>query len=316
MTSHRAFRSPLLTALGTGILLVACSSDDGTGGISSPYRHTGGGSSSTGSGSTSSGSSGSSSSAGATGNSATGGTSSTGSSGSTGTTPPSSSGGTTATSDDAGATAPPAPAVPAFTVAVDNAAPSINLADTTVLTVTITPQSWSGTVTLSAASLPADVTGAFDNATVTLSESTPATAKLTLTSVSSSAPVATPFSIVGTVGETIHNVAATLTVKSYITINLPVNADSMAGGFGTVNITAPDDIANNPVSINFVNLDSTPHEIHAENPKQGLSHGLGTFQQGQADAPLRKVTVAGTYAWHLHDDAPPSGPADSMIVIK
>ena len=159
------------------------------------------------------------------------------------------------------------------------------------------------------------MTGAFDNATVNVSGTTSATAKLTLTSLSSSAPVATPFSIVGTVGEVVQNAAATLTVKSYITINLPVNADSVTDSFGTVNITAPDDIANNPVIVNFVNLDSTPHEIHADGPA-GFDHGKGTFGQGQADAPVRQVTATGTYKWHLHDDAPPGGPPGGMVVIQ
>jgi hypothetical protein len=182
--------------------------------------------------------------------------------------------------------------------------------------VTITPQSWSGAVTLSVTGLPADVTAAFDDASPTLSGTTAVTQKLTLTSVSSSAPVATPFTIVGTVGEVVKSVPATITVNSYITINIPVNADSLTGGFGTVNIKAPANIASNPVTVNFVNLDSTPHEIHAENPNQGFPHGQGTFAQGQADQPVRMVTVAGTYAWHLHDDAPPQGPADGQIVIQ
>jgi hypothetical protein len=205
---------------------------------------------------------------------------------------------------------------PAFALALDNAAPSINLADTSVVNVTITPQSWSGPVALTVTGLPADVTGAFDNATVNVDGSTPVTAKLTLTSVSSTAPVATPFNVIGTVGTVVHSSPATVTVKSYITINIPVNADSMTSSFGTVNITAPADIANNPVTVNFVNLDSTPHEIHAENANQGFPHGQGTFAQGQADAPVRQVIATGTYNWHLHDDAPPGGPPGGSVVIQ
>ena len=68
--------------------------------------------------------------------------------------------------------------------------------------------------------------------------------------------------------------------------------------------------------MNFVNLDSTPHEIHADNGKQGFGHGQGTFGQGEADAPVRKVTATGTYSWHLHDDAPPSGPPGGTVIIQ
>ncbi len=341
-TQRPLLGSPLLTLLGAGVILVACSSED-SGGVSSPYHHGSGSTSTSGSstsGSTSSagtpapssGNSAASGSGGASsGSTGTGSTSSTGT-GSTGSPPTtgapsegSSSGGAAPVStpgDDAGSTtAPPAPAAPAFTVAVDDAAPSINLADTKVLNVTLTPQSWSGTVMLSTTGLPSDVKGAFDNASVALNGTTPATAKLTLTSIDATAPVATPFQIVGTVGETVHNAAATLTVKSYITIVLPANADSIKTSLGpTVNITAPADIASNPVMINFLNEDSTPHEIHAENPKQGFPHGKGTFGQGTADVPVRAVTVAGTYSWHLHDDPAPSaggnGPAAASIVIK
>jgi plastocyanin len=206
--------------------------------------------------------------------------------------------------------------VPAFALALDNAAPSVNLAATSVVNVTITPQSWSGAVALTVTGLPSDVTAAFDNASINVEGSAPVTAKLTLTSLSSTAPAATPFNIVGTVGTVVKTSPATVTVKPWIDIHLPVNADSVTDSFGTVNITAPADIANNPVTVNFINDDSTPHEIHAENQNQGFPHGQGTFGQGQADSPVRQVTQAGTYQWHLHDDAPPGGPPGGTVVIQ
>lgn len=205
-----------------------------------------------------------------------------------------------------------------FTVAIDDAAPALNLADSTVVNVTVTPLSGSGAgeVTLSATGLPSDVKGAFDNATLNLSGTTPVSAKLTLTSIDATKPVATPFEVVGTAGASTKNAAATLTVKSFITINIPVNADAMKTSFGTVHISAPANIATHPVTVNFVNLDSTPHEIHADNGNVGFSHGQGTFAQGQADSPVRKVTATGTYNWHLHDDAPPGGPPGGTVVIQ
>jgi plastocyanin len=175
-------------------------------------------------------------------------------------------------------------------------------------------------VALTVTGLPSDVTGAFDNATVNVDGSSPSTAKLTLTSLSSSAPVATQFNIVGTSGETTHPSPATLTVKPYITIDIPVNADSLTS-FPNVTITAPEDIATNPVTINFVNLDSAQHEVHADGQDTGsaqnqLGHGNGTFGQGQADSPVRLVNAKGSYPWHLHDNPPPTGPNDGTITIQ
>jgi len=312
-------RTPLVALLAAGsFVVVACGSAGGPEVLTVGASHGGtdtsgsGSSEGTGAGSTKSGST----SNGATGSSSGGsssGTTSASGSGSSGTT---TSSGSSSGSSSGGTTEPPAPVTPAYTVAIDNAAPSINLADTTVLNITVTPQSWTGPVTLSVANLPSDVTGAFDNATLNVTGTTPATAKLTLTSVSSSAPVVTAFNVTGTSGETSHAVPASLTVKSYITLYIPVNADSLSAVGATVNIKAPSDIANNPVTVNFVNLDSTPHEIHAENHSEGFEHGGGTFGQNQADTPVRKVTVAGSYEWHLHDDPTPGGPAGGTVVIQ
>jgi hypothetical protein len=326
MPPHRPLlRSPLLTVLGAGVLLVACSSDD-TGGTSSPYSHSAGsttGATSPSAGSSSAAGNGAGATATPASGSSSGGSSAAPTTGTGSTSTGSGSGGSTGASptpsDDAGSTTT-APAAPAYTVAVDDATPSIDLADTKVLTITVTPQSWAGAVTLSATGLPSDVTGAFDNATLNLSGTTAMTAKLTLTSIDASVPVATPFQIAAAAGSTVKNAAATLTVNSVMTIVLPANADSIATSLGpTVNITAPANIATNPVTINFLNDDSTPHEIHAENPKQGFPHGAGTFAQGKSDTP-RLVTVAGTYPWHLHDDPAPTaggkGPNAASIIIK
>jgi len=318
MLSTRASRSPFISLLVAGaFVLGACGASDGGDVVTSPYTHgsSGGGSSSAGSGSSSQGSGNSSSSSSTSNGAASSGGSSSGTPSSSGDT--TSSGGATSSSSSSSSGAA-VPVTPTYTVAVDNAAPSMDLADTSTVNVTITAtEGWAGgAVTLTAASLPSDVTGAFDNATVNVTATTPGTAKFTMTSLSSTVAQATPFTLIGTSGSVTMNAAATITVKAYITIHIPVNADSLTASFGTVNIKAPADIASNPVSVNFVNDDSTPHEIHAENPDQGFAHGQGTFGQGQADTPLRMVTVAGTYAWHLHDDAPPGGPPGGTVVIQ
>ncbi len=306
MMSKRPLRSPLVGLLAAGsLVIVACSASTEPDVIGSPYSHHVGtpaqGSGSEGTGST--GSTGSKTSTGSTGstNGTTSGTTGTGTTGTTGTT----------TGDPGGTTITPpvTPAAPTYTVAVDNAAPSLNLADETVVNVTVTStQSWAGgAVTLTTGTLPTDVTGTFDNATVNVTATMPGTAKLTLKSVSSTVGAATPFTVIGTTGTVTMDAPATVTVKSIITLEIPVNVDSAKPGFGTVNITAPADIANNPVTVLFKNIDSTPHEIHADNPKQGLSHGTGTFSQGQTDTP-RLMIAKGSFGWHLHDEANSNGP--------
>jgi hypothetical protein len=321
MTSLRASRTPLLPLLVVGSLaLVACSADSGDV-VTSPYHHggygSGGGSSSTGSGSSSQGGSastgGGSASTGSTssGNGATSGNT-TGSTGSTGTGSTGTGSTGTGSTGTGGTTTPPPPAAPTYNVAVDNAAPSLDLASTATVKVTVTSTNeWSGTVSLAALQLPSDVTGTFDNASVAITPSTPGTATLTLKSIDSSSPVATPFEIDGTVSSVVEKAMATVTVNSVLTVDIPVNVSSLGLGLGTYSVTAPANIASNPVTIKIKNLDSTPHEIHADNPDQGFPHGAGTFGQGQEDTP-RMVTAAGTYKFHLHD----TNTNDGQITIQ
>jgi hypothetical protein len=194
-----------------------------------------------------------------------------------------------------------------LTVTVDNASPSVDLLSSTVVNVTITPTGFSGAVTLSTSGLSSDVTPSFDNANVTLSSSTAATAMLTLATLSSTVSGARPFTIVATSASGTDSAAVSLTVNPVITIDIPVNADANQGtasdprtdAFGAypIMITAP---AMFPVTVNFHNSDSTPHEIHADQPAQGFPHGAGLIASGANDTP-RNVTASGTYDWHLHD---------------
>jgi hypothetical protein len=224
-------------------------------------------------------------------------------------TPPSNNGG-----DNNTPTPPPASA-PAFDVLVDNASPTVNLAEEAVIQVTVAPQSYSGAVALSVTGLPTDVTGTFDKATLNVSGTTGASAKLTLKTISSSAPGATPIKIVATAGATTKEATATLNVKSIITIKIPVNVDANEGPnvFGTINIKAPANLGNGEVvTVNFLNLDSTPHEIHAGNPAQGFPHGSGTFGQNKMDKP-RNVTATGSFKFYLHDEGSAKTPGTIVI---
>jgi hypothetical protein len=210
------------------------------------------------------------------------------------------------TGSGSGTSAPTPP--PSLSVTPDDTAPKVDLLSTTSLNVAIPGSTYAGTLALTVTGLPSDVTATFDNPTVTLSPAG-STAKLTLATLSSTASGSVPFDIVATVGTGQPTSApVTLTVNPVITINIPVNVDAMQGStsnpnkmaFGDypIRIKAP---ANFPVTVNFHNLDSTPHEIHAEQQQQGFPHGNGLIQQGQDDMP-RNVTQSGTYDWHLHDE--------------
>jgi hypothetical protein len=106
---------------------------------------------------------------------------------------------------------------------------------------------------------------------------------------------------------------ANLTVQPDLTISIPVNVDSLKPGLGTYNLKAPQDIANNPVVVHFLNLDSTPHEIHASNATQGFGHGNGTFDQNQEDPKKRAVIATGTYKFYLHDEGSALNPGTIVI---
>jgi hypothetical protein len=190
----------------------------------------------------------------------------------------------------------------------DNASPSVDLLASTTVNLAIPPSTYVGTMTLSVSGLPSDVTAALAMASVPLSPQG-SSVQLTLTTLSSTVSGLDQFTVVSTIagGEPASTPIA-LTVQPVITIDIPVNADAIQGttqnpnkmAFGAypIMITAP---TNFPVTVNFHNSDSTPHEIHAEQSAEGFPHGAGLIQPGQDDMP-RNVTQSGTYNWHLHDE--------------
>jgi hypothetical protein len=202
--------------------------------------------------------------------------------------------------------APPPP--PSLAVMPDDASPTVDLLASTTINLAIPASTYVGTMTLSASGLPSDVTAAFETTSVPLSAQG-GTVKLTLTTLSSTVSGLDQFTVVSTIaGGQPASTPIALTVKPVITIDIPVNADGIQGtaqnpntmAFGAypIMITAPTDF---PVTVNFHNSDSTPHEIHAEQAAEGFPHGAGLIQAGQNDTP-RNVTQSGTYDWHLHDE--------------
>ena len=195
----------------------------------------------------------------------------------------------------------------AFDVQLSDAAPSVELRASADVMVTVAPTNFTGTVTLSTTGLPADVTAAFDHPSLSVGGGAGATAKLTLTTLSSTQIAAVPFTVVATSGSEVKNASVTLTVQPVLTITIPVNADANQGttsnprkdAFGSypITISAPPSF---PVTINILNGDSTPHEIHAGDPLAGFPHGSGPIAPGKLDTP-RNVTQSGTYNFYLHD---------------
>jgi hypothetical protein len=93
-----------------------------------------------------------------------------------------------------------------------------------------------------------------------------------------------------------------------------VDANTGPNVFGTINVTAPANMsAQNPITVNFLNLDSTPHEIHGGQATQGFPHGKGTFAQNQMDTPRLLNTSGLTYSFYLHDEGSAKTPGKIVV---
>lgn len=205
----------------------------------------------------------------------------------------------------------------AYAVTVDKSTIASELLAQSTLNVTVAPNGFSGAVTLSAEGLPSDVDVAFASPSLMLDGTTSVTTKVTLSTHSSTAPGAIPFSIVATSGTAKMGAPSTLTVNSALTINIPSGVNNLGGtqgnpyrtAFGTYPITikAPQGIsAASPVTVRFYNADSVSHEIHASAPGAGFPHDPGSIAPQSMDRLVRKVTATGTYDFYLHDQNGPS----------
>jgi hypothetical protein len=192
-------------------------------------------------------------------------------------------------------------------VALADAAPSVELRSTVDVSVTVTATNFSGPLALSATGLPTDVTASFDNPAPTLSAGS-ASAKLTLTTLSSTRVGSVAFTVTTTAsGATIHGAPGNLTVQPVLTITIPANVDASEGttsnpnthAFGAypITISTPPSF---PVTINFYNADGIPHTIHADQATEGFFHG-NDIAPGTMDQP-RGVTQSDTYDFYLHDE--------------
>lgn len=219
----------------------------------------------------------------------------------------------------------------AFQIMTDKTTYNVELRSTVVVQVTIAPQNFTGTVNLAVSGLSTGVTGSFNPTSVSVSGTTGATSMLTLTTLESVLPAATPFTVTATSGSNTATSAPSLNVMPQITIQIPTNVAALAGttttpstnAFGNypIVINAPTNFGtNNPIVVKFLNNDSAPHCIHASNATQGFPHDAVTngvcntlMQKGQYDQTAHNINAKGSYLFYLHDEG---NTTDGMIKVQ
>ncbi len=201
-----------------------------------------------------------------------------------------------------------APLQPAsFEISVS--ASQLELRDSGEATVTIAPNGYVGPVVLSLTGTPADVTAELATTGVNLDGSSSETVTLNLSSKSDTQTGAFVISVVGTVPGGEKSGDAAVNVIPTITITIPENLASFSsnpastnafGDFPTL-IKALPNMAETPITVNFFNADTVPHEIHADDPDVGFGHGNQNIPPGAFDPVVRQVTAPGEYTFYPHD---------------
>ena len=217
-----------------------------------------------------------------------------------------------------GTTPSSTPEAATYAVTLDKTTDAVELFANSTFTVSVAPNGYTGTVVLTASNLPSDVSSAFDKATLMLDGTTTETARLTVTTQTSTKPGDAPFNIVASsAGGGSKTAAATLTVSAVLTIHVPAGVDQNGGSqnnpvtsaFGTypIMISAPGNMSSQtPVTIHFYNDDNVDHEIHASSPNAGFPHGNGPFSPQTLESTRRDVNQPGTYDFYLHDQGGPA----------
>jgi hypothetical protein len=204
-----------------------------------------------------------------------------------------------------------------YTISFDTSAPAVDLDDAVEMMITVSPNGYVGSISLTINNLGnGGITGEFSSTKVTLDGSTDAEIKLTLTTMSSTPPGDLAFSVSAKVATGVKTANATLTVRPAITIVIPKNANGLGGtqndpykmAFGDypMNVIAAKDIsAQKPLTVRFFNDDDVPHEVHAANQSQGFPHDPGPIAAHSMDGLVRKVNSKGLYDFYLHDQNAP-----------
>lgn len=218
-----------------------------------------------------------------------------------------------------------------FQVMTDKTSYDVELRSTVTVQVTVAPQGFTGTVNLAVSNLATGVSGTFNPTSVSVSGTTGATSMLTLTTLETVVPAATPFTITATSGSSNATSAPSVNVLPQITIQVPTNVSALAGTSGNpstnafgnypITINAPTNFGtNNPIVVRFVNLDSAPHCIHASNSTQGFPHDSVTngvcntpMAKNDVDKTAHNVNTKGSYLFYLHDEGDTT---DGMIKVQ
>lgn len=199
-------------------------------------------------------------------------------------------------------------AAPGFALTVDNATPTIDLASTTTMNVTVEPKNgFAGTVNITVEGLPPGVTAAPASG----APGSPIVVKLTSTT---SAPV-TPtngkveLTIKGASGDQTATAPANFKVLPKLLMTVPTNAQALiqAGGthfvegwggeaFGEQAIPLKTQ-ADNPIVVTVRNDDSTARTIHGDN---GFKHGTASVAPGAIENLVRSFKPGANASGYLH----------------
>lgn len=212
-----------------------------------------------------------------------------------------------------------------FALDVDNKTPTIDLASSSTLNVTVTPKNgFTGTVTITVEGLPQGVTAAPASG----APGSPIAVKLTS---STSTPVtpkdgAVALTIKGTAGTQTATAPANFKVLPKITMTIPTNSAALLAAGGGTKFTdewggesfGPSATplltqSNNPIVVLVKNEDSTPRTIHGPGGTNGFAHGAGNVAPGEFEmqngAPRQRTFTPGANtSGYLH------GPANGQAV--
>ncbi|MFO0549394.1 MAG: hypothetical protein U0271_13460 [Polyangiaceae bacterium] len=207
------------------------------------------------------------------------------------------------------------PQTATFSVLLSASKPTLELRSTTTLDVLVPANGYIGTVSVAVTGLPPDVTAALVSDTVDLVGDGVASDTLTLTTASDTVTGEFPFQVTVTAPEGAHDTMASVVVEPVITVYIPANLSSYSsdppnttafGDYPTRIKALPNMSAANPITVNFFNGDTVPHEIHADQGALGFGHGNQDIPPGSFDPVVRHVSGPGTFDFYPHDFASPS----------
>ncbi len=150
-----------------------------------------------------------------------------------------------------------------FTVAASPGAQTLLQDDSTTFQATVTPSSFTGSVSLSVSGLPSGATAGFDPASVSVSGSTPASSTLTVTTASSTPAGTFTLTIQGTGGSPSQTHSTTVSLTVGPTVSFGISGDiadpPYPGGHTPLNlsITNPYDFTLNITSLTVAVNDHT-----------------------------------------------------------